>query len=252
MPATSAPSREARPATAAEHRDPVVAVGVDRAAAQAAGPLDRHPVGGRLDLAAERRERRGHGRDPVRLLAAQLRRRRRSSSSPRRSRPRARPAAARRSPAGPRRRRPRWPAARRGRGRAAVPAGSPPRSPSSSTSISAPIRSSTPSSPVRVGLRPTPVRVDVAAGHEQGARPGRRRRRRSRPGRRSGPASSRSAGARPRRPRPAAARRRRRRLSMRSLWSRLGSGSTTRVSPSASRPAKSRHDLTWALATGSS
>ena len=40
--------------------------------------------------------------------------------------------------------------------------------------------------------------------------------------------------------------------SMRSLWSRLGSGSTTRVSPSASSPAKSRQDLTWALATGSS
>ena len=40
--------------------------------------------------------------------------------------------------------------------------------------------------------------------------------------------------------------------SIRSLWSRVGSGSTTRVSPSASRPAKSRQDLTWALATGSS
>ena len=41
-------------------------------------------------------------------------------------------------------------------------------------------------------------------------------------------------------------------LSMRSVWSRLGRGSITRVSPSARRPANSRQDLTWALATGSS
>ena len=38
--------------------------------------------------------------------------------------------------------------------------------------------------------------------------------------------------------------------SIRSLWSRLGRPSTIRVSPSASSPAKSRQDLTWALATG--
>ena len=38
----------------AEHRDPVIAVGVDRAAAQAAAALDRDPVRARLDLSAER------------------------------------------------------------------------------------------------------------------------------------------------------------------------------------------------------
>ena len=37
----------------------------------------------------------------------------------------------------------------------------------------------------------------------------------------------------------------------RSVWSRLGPGSTTVVEPSASIPAISTHDLTWALATGS-
>ncbi len=35
-------------------------------------PVDDHPVGGRLDLAAERSQRRAHGLDPVGLLAAQL------------------------------------------------------------------------------------------------------------------------------------------------------------------------------------
>ncbi len=39
--------------------------------------------------------------------------------------------------------------------------------------------------------------------------------------------------------------------SIRSEWSRVGSGSTIRVSPPASSPAKSRHDFTWALAIGS-
>ena len=38
---------------------------------------------------------------------------------------------------------------------------------------------------------------------------------------------------------------------MRSVWSRLGAGSTTVVDPSASMPAISTQDLTWALATGS-
>ena len=44
----------------------------------------------------------------------------------------------------------------------------------------------------------------------------------------------------------------RERRRMRSVWSRLGAGSRTVVLPSASIPAISRHDLTWALATGSS
>ena len=42
------------------------------------------------------------------------------------------------------------------------------------------------------------------------------------------------------------------RRSSRSVWSRLGAGSLTLVEPAASIPAISTHDLTWALATGSS
>ena len=38
--------------------------------------------------------------------------------------------------------------------------------------------------------------------------------------------------------------------SIRSVWSRVQSGSWIDVSPSASRPASSRQDFTWALATG--
>ena len=38
--------------------------------------------------------------------------------------------------------------------------------------------------------------------------------------------------------------------SMRSVWSRLGAGSTTVVEPDASRPASSTHDFTCAEATG--
>jgi hypothetical protein len=37
---------------------------------------------------------------------------------------------------------------------------------------------------------------------------------------------------------------------MRSVWSRVGWASITPVTPSPSRPASSRHDFTWALATG--
>ena len=40
--------------------------------------------------------------------------------------------------------------------------------------------------------------------------------------------------------------------SMRSVWSRVGTGSTTVVSPSAKSPAISTADFTCALATGSS
>ena len=39
--------------------------------------------------------------------------------------------------------------------------------------------------------------------------------------------------------------------SMRSVWSRLGAGSRTRVTPEASRPAKRMQDLICAEATGS-
>ena len=39
--------------------------------------------------------------------------------------------------------------------------------------------------------------------------------------------------------------------SIRSVWSRLGTGSITVVA-SVTSPASSTHDLTWALATGSS
>ena len=38
--------------------------------------------------------------------------------------------------------------------------------------------------------------------------------------------------------------------SMRSVWSRVGAGSDTRVVPDARRPASSTADLTWALAMG--
>jgi hypothetical protein len=38
---------------------------------------------------------------------------------------------------------------------------------------------------------------------------------------------------------------------MRSVWSRVGDGSTTVVAASASKPASSTHDFTCALATGS-
>ena len=131
-----------------------------------------------------------------------------------------------------------------------VPAGSPPRSPSTVASTPAPIRSRIVSRPVRVGLRPTPVRVTSLPGTS------------SAPTRKKA-AEEKSAGTAIRPPcrrsvaaiatvcparlssAPAA-------FSIRSLWSRLGIGSTTRVSPSATRPAKSRQDLTWALAIGSS
>ena len=42
------------------------------------------------------------------------------------------------------------------------------------------------------------------------------------------------------------------RSSIRSVWSRLRAGSPTVVAPSAASAASSTHDLTWALATGSS
>ena len=42
------------------------------------------------------------------------------------------------------------------------------------------------------------------------------------------------------------------RTSIRSVWSRLGAGSVIVVVPSAASAASITHDLTWALATGSS
>ena len=55
MPRTSTPSRRGEPGDRAEHRHAVVAAGVERAAAQAAGAADDEAVLERLDLGAERR-----------------------------------------------------------------------------------------------------------------------------------------------------------------------------------------------------
>ena len=114
----------------------------------------------------------------------------------------------------------------------------------------APIRSITVSRPVRVGLMPTPRRVSpdpctIVAATTNGAAdeksPGTTTSSRcrlatgdtaTRPGRRS-------TGA------PAW-------RSIRSVWSRVATGSSTTVTPrSAKRPASSTHDFTWAEATGS-
>src|SRR4051794_7650056 len=56
----------------AEHREAVVAVGGDRAAAQPAGSVHGEAVVGGLDVGAEAAEAVDDGRDPVRLLQAQL------------------------------------------------------------------------------------------------------------------------------------------------------------------------------------
>ena len=67
------PSARGEAGDRAEHRDPVVAVGVDRAAAQPAAaarsPSRRRSARPRAPSAGQRL---GHGRDPVGLLAAQL------------------------------------------------------------------------------------------------------------------------------------------------------------------------------------
>ena len=99
----------------AEHRQAVVAVRGDRAAAQPAGAAHDEAVLGRLEVAAQAAEAVDDGRDPVGLLEPQLAGRRGRSSRPRRSSPAARPAAARRSPAAPPR--PRRPCRSAGRGR---------------------------------------------------------------------------------------------------------------------------------------
>ena len=127
------------------------------------------------------------------------------------------------------------------------PLGSPARS-ASSTSTAAPIRPRISSRPVLVGLSPTPVRDSALPGTIVAATM-------KKAAAEMSPGTSISPGRSPRAGRivtvsplrwtsaPAAA-------SIRSLWSRLGAGSTMLVSPSAISPASSRHDLTWALATG--
>ncbi len=249
MPSTSTPSRGGEAGDRAQHRDPVISAGADHAAAQAAdhprsqipprSPRPRHRV-----PAAPRSPWRSD-RSPC---GAALRRRG-SSSFPAQSRPPGRPAAARRSPAESRRRRPRPPCSgppcdpdRADRLAAALAA-------CGSTSSSAPIRSRIPSSPVRVGLRPTPVEDQIAAGNQQRGDERRRPPRRNRPGRRSrcrlelGRLGAARAARRCARSRP------RRRRAFARCDRGSGSGSLSWVSPSASSPAKSRQDLTWALAT---
>ena len=83
--------------------------------------------------------------------------------------------------------------------------------------------------------------------------PRRRRGRRPRTGRRgrAGRAARARPAGRPRSARPRASTVTPQRSSSRSVWSRLGSGSITAVSPPASRPASSTHDLICAEATGS-
>ena len=152
----------------AEHRDAVVAVGVDRAAAQAAGALDHHPVRGRLDLAAERAAgpsvtvsirsdslRRSSAASRIVVVpSAKQAARATSGSSSIASGISAPPTsvAAQRAERTTRRSRDRLAAALAARAR--------PRS-------AAPIRSRIVSRPVRVGLRPTPSEHDLAAGDQR-------------------------------------------------------------------------------------
>ena len=104
----------------------------------------------------------------------------------------------------------------------------------SSSAIRAPIRSSASSRPVRVGLTPMPGGGPREPGSERG-RDEERRRRRSR----RAPRSRAARAARPASPSIAAARaaRARRRVSMRSVWSRVGTGSRRSSPPRRSRPA---------------
>ena len=145
-----------QPGHRAEHRQPVVAVGLDRAAAQPARPLDDEAVLGRLDprrrARAGRRPRSRSGRSP----SAAARRRRAPRSRPRRSSPAAPPAAARRSPAAPPRARP------------TVPTSGPWQTSSSQTgsSVGTPSAGSssgpTTTPPMRRRMRKKPVRVQFA------------------------------------------------------------------------------------------
>ena len=102
---------------------------------------------------------------------------------------------------------------------------------------------------MRVGFRPTPCRRSSEPGRSVAAARKGAADEKS-PGTSSESGESRSAGhtvatgglRSTRAPAPA---------SIRSVWSRLGAGSTTVVGPPAAySPASSTHDLTWALATG--
>ena len=72
MPSTVTPSRRREAGDRAEHGQAVVAVGGDRAAAQAAGAADDEAVVGGLDVGAEAAQAVDHGGDPVGLLDAEL------------------------------------------------------------------------------------------------------------------------------------------------------------------------------------
>ncbi len=155
MPRTSTPSREARPGDGAQHRQAVVAVGVEHAAAQTARcrarrSRPRSPRCRRRGRAGPRPRRRS-GRTPSRAAPA----RRARPSRPRRSSRAARRAAARRSPAAPPRAPRRSPRARR----AATS-----RSLTGSCAISSPVSSSRSPSTIpciRRRIRRKPVRVQL-------------------------------------------------------------------------------------------
>ena len=97
----------------AEHRQPVIAVRVDRAARERrAVPADREAVRRLLDVRAEATEGRSpRCRDPVGLLVPELLGARAPRSPRRRTRRAGPPASARRWPAEPRPAPPRWPRA---------------------------------------------------------------------------------------------------------------------------------------------
>jgi hypothetical protein len=114
--------------------------------------------------------------------------------------------------------------------------------------ISTPIRERIESIPIRLRLMPT-SRSPTSLPGTSSAPAMKKAAEEKSPGTGTSPASRRSAGetisASPSRriEAPIAA-------SIRSVWSRVQSGSWIVVSPSASNPASSRQDLTWALATG--
>ena len=187
-------------------------------------------------------------------LSAQLLRALARPSRPRRSSPAARRAAARRSPAAPR------PAVTRGAAQRAVGdlelaqrlgVGAPPsRAPPGRRAARAPMRSQDAEEADPRPVRRHPLDRDARAGHEHrggGVEGGRGRVAGDvdRVEREPSPAADASRGRR------RGARRRPARSSRRSVWSRLGSGSTTVVVPSASSPASSTQLLICAEATGS-
>ena len=103
---------------------------------------------------------------------------------------------------------------------------------------------------MRRGLRPTPCTVTSlpgtsAAATRSGAADEKSPGTSTSPRRRLAPGSTVTEPGRRRTLAPAAS-------SMSSVWSRVGTGSTTVVAPCAVRPARSTADFTCALATGSS